>query len=258
MHRMTVVVVGQIGRDLVVRTEGLPKSGGSTRIRQWCEALGGKSANQAVGLTQLGAKVALIGVVGNDDPGAELLCQAEDDGIDISGVVRRGETALLLDVVDEPASRRLFEGIPRASLLTQADVRRSAALVDAADTVSIQLQQSDEVAVAVAHRARARDQLVVADGAVGSDVRGELFPMLDVCVQMGRKRPCSPVVQRSQRSQKPVSWLEILPRTGPTLWLWRSLTSEICWCGRATAACTRTHRCGWWTAPAPEMLLLRV
>lgn len=151
---MTVTVVGQIGRDLVLRSAGLPAAGGSTRVVQRRELLGGKGANQAVGLAQLGVPVALIGVVGDDDAGAAVREQAARDGVDVSGVIERGETALLVDLVDEPGSRRLFEHIPESSLLTPADVQRCEARIAGSDMVSLQLQQPAEAVLAAARTAR--------------------------------------------------------------------------------------------------------
>ncbi len=49
---MSVVVIGQIGRDLVLRTDGPPAPGHSTTILERKELLGGKGANQAVGRTR--------------------------------------------------------------------------------------------------------------------------------------------------------------------------------------------------------------
>ncbi|WP_231970824.1 PfkB family carbohydrate kinase, partial [Mycobacterium sp. E3198] len=70
---MSVVVIGQIGRDLVLRTEGPPSASESTTVLRRGELLGGKGANQAVGLAQLGVPVALVGVVGEDNAGASVL-----------------------------------------------------------------------------------------------------------------------------------------------------------------------------------------
>ncbi|PBJ29532.1 PfkB family carbohydrate kinase, partial [Mycobacterium avium] len=66
---MGVVVIGQIGRDLVLRIDRPPTAGESATVLRREELLGGKGANQAVGLAQLGVPVALIGVVGDDQAG---------------------------------------------------------------------------------------------------------------------------------------------------------------------------------------------
>lgn len=68
-----VLVVGQVARDLVLALEEMPPPQGSTVVSQRHEMLGGKGTNQAVGLRQLGGQVALLGVVGADLGGQQLL-----------------------------------------------------------------------------------------------------------------------------------------------------------------------------------------
>ena len=96
-----VVVVGQVARDLVLVVDELPGSGGSVNVRQRREILGGKGANIAVSLAQLGVPVALVGVVGDDGVGGDLLAQCRSDGIDLTALVQRpeSESALIVDVV---------------------------------------------------------------------------------------------------------------------------------------------------------------
>jgi ribokinase len=177
---MGVVVLGQVGRDLVLRSEQLPKAGGTAPVRERIERLGGKGANQAVGLTQLNVPVSLVGMVGADGQGAAVLREAVDDGIDVAHVGRRGRTALLVTLLLDGASRRLLEDVPRSALLTVDDVDRAAAAIDDADTVSIQLQQPDDAVLAAARRARRAGARVVADGAVKPQTADELLPLVDV------------------------------------------------------------------------------
>ena len=177
---MTVVVVGQIGRDLVLRCDGLPESGGSSSVVERREMLGGKGANQAVGLAQLGVPVGLVGVVGDDPEGVAVLRQASADGIDVTGVAQRDTTALLVDIVDAPGSRRLFEDIPDSALVTVDDLEAATAVFDSADTVSLQLQQPPQTVLAAARRARAHGARVVADGAPQPDIHEELMQHVNV------------------------------------------------------------------------------
>lgn len=148
---MGVAVIGQVGRDLVLRAAGMPEPGGSAPIVKRRDLLGGKGANQAVGLTQLGVPAALVGVVGDDSDGDVVLEQAAADGIDTTGVARRGTTALLVDLVDEPSSRRLFEDIPSTARVSVEDLERARGVLDVADTVSIQLQQPPTYATSCSH-----------------------------------------------------------------------------------------------------------
>jgi ribokinase len=123
---------------------------------------------------------ALVAVVGTDTAGTELLRQAAHDGIAISGVVRRGVTALLIDLIDAPASRRLLEDVPASALVNEADVERAAELFRGADTVSIQLQQPAPTAMRAAHLGRQAGARIVADGAIEPAVSDELLPLVDV------------------------------------------------------------------------------
>lgn len=177
---MGVVVIGQIARDLVLRTDGPPTTDDSATILQRTELLGGKGANQAVGLAQLGVPVALIAVAGDDDAGESILAQARRDGIDVGGVARRGTTALLIDVVPKPAERMLLEDVPESSLVQISDLDRSTSVFDTADTVSLQLQQPPTTALEAAQRARRRGLRVVADGAPAPHIRPDLLAAVDV------------------------------------------------------------------------------
>ncbi|MFG1891405.1 PfkB family carbohydrate kinase [Micromonospora sp. NPDC049051] len=61
MAGLDVMVVGQVARDLVLLVDEVPEAGGTAPVRRRRELLGGKGANQAVGLAQLGAAVGLLG-----------------------------------------------------------------------------------------------------------------------------------------------------------------------------------------------------
>jgi ribokinase len=178
-----VLVAGAIARDLVLHVADLPDDGGSADVLSRTEVLGGKGANQAVGLRQLGAgRVVLLGVTGADRVGEEMLAAAARDGIDVGQVARRGTTALLVDVVTDGGSRRLLEDVPEESLLTTDDVRRQVAqgLLDDVDTICLQLQQPAESMVELGLAGRARDALLVADGATPERYRDDLLDLVDV------------------------------------------------------------------------------
>lgn len=174
-----VVVVGQAGRDLVLAVEVLPAGGDSTSVHARGERLGGKGANQAVGLTQLGASVALVAVLGLDAPGDEGAREAVGDGIDLRGLVRRGRTALLVDIVEHDGTRRLLEDVPSESLLRPMDVAAARDLLESADTVCLQLQQPARslLTALAALRPGAR---VVLDGATDDAPASDLLARADV------------------------------------------------------------------------------
>lgn len=172
----TILVVGQIARDLILSVDEVLTSGSSARVRDRLEQLGGKGANQAVGMAQLGAEVALLGVVGADDVGTRLLRAARQDGLGTGAVVSRGRSALLLDVVDDEHGPRLLEDIPPESTLTGEDVRHARDAILGAATVCLQLQQPAAALLATARLAAEAETALVLDGSVEESVMAELIP----------------------------------------------------------------------------------
>src|SRR5918994_1153335 len=74
-----VAVVGSLNLDLVVRVARLPGPGETVSGDDVFRNPGGKGANQAVAAARLGRRVAMVGRVGDDDAGRELLGSLEAD-----------------------------------------------------------------------------------------------------------------------------------------------------------------------------------
>src|SRR5215813_12558245 len=161
-----VIVFGQVARDLVLVVDAVPTASRSADVHQRRELLGGKGANQAVGLAQLGLRPALAGVVGEDQVGQRLLTQASQDRVDVSAVARRPgvRTALIVDIVDATGQWRYLEDMPAGMLLTEADVIAVRHLFLPGRWVSVQLQQPPAAALAAATLAHRAGGKVALDG----------------------------------------------------------------------------------------------
>ena len=68
-----IVVIGSSNTDMVVKTSHLPAGGETVLGGDFFMNAGGKGANQAIGLSRLGADVKMIGKVGNDSNGQSLI-----------------------------------------------------------------------------------------------------------------------------------------------------------------------------------------
>jgi ribokinase len=171
---MTVLVVGQVARDLVLCVDDAPGAQESVSATRRIETLGGKGANHAVALAQLGVPVALLGVVGDDPVGDAVLDRARADGIDVSPVVRRPgvQTGLVVNVVDAHGHWRYVEDLPEATMLTPEDVTGA----PSARCVVVQLQQPSDAALAAT---RGSTGLVMLEGAPDGH-RDELLDKADV------------------------------------------------------------------------------
>lgn len=139
------MVVGQIARDIVLQVDSIPAAGSAAPATQRLEMLGGKGANQALGLVQLGLRVSLLSAVGDDPAGEWLLGHAAADGIDTTWVARRpgAESGLIVSAVG-PDGWRYVESLPAQVLVSPGDVALAEPAIRKADTMVIQLQQPGE------------------------------------------------------------------------------------------------------------------
>lgn len=86
MKKPVITVVGSINMDLVVTTEKRPVQGETIIGDHFQTIPGGKGANQAVAASRLGAEVHMIGSVGEDEFGRNLLTFLEKENIFLGGV----------------------------------------------------------------------------------------------------------------------------------------------------------------------------
>ncbi|MDQ6837386.1 MAG: ribokinase [Actinomycetota bacterium] len=116
------MVVGSLNMDQLVSVAQLPATGATVAGRNWRQAPGGKGLNQAVAAARQGAPVTLIGAVGDDDNGAELLIRVAAEGIDASAVsVQPGAVTglALITVADGGANTIVVVGGANAAVEAQ-------------------------------------------------------------------------------------------------------------------------------------------
>ena len=85
---VTITVIGSVNLDIVAQAPKLPAPGETITGAELFRFPGGKGANQAVAAARAGARVRLIGCVGDDDPGeayvAHLVARGEVSDFDLS------------------------------------------------------------------------------------------------------------------------------------------------------------------------------
>lgn len=81
-----ITVIGSMNMDLVVRTPRIPLAGETLAGMEFQTIPGGKGANQAVAASRSGANTSMVGCVGRDGFGQELLDSLTCARVDVSGV----------------------------------------------------------------------------------------------------------------------------------------------------------------------------
>jgi ribokinase len=100
--RPRVTVLGSLNMDISVTVPRLPGPGATVLGSAAVFTPGGKGANQAVAAARLGAEVRMVGCVGDDDFGRQLLAALRAEGVDAQDVrtVPRVPTGLAMISVD--------------------------------------------------------------------------------------------------------------------------------------------------------------
>lgn len=88
MKKPKILVVGSLVMDLIVSTKKFPELGETVIGTSFATAPGGKGANQAVQAARLGADVTMVGKLGNDSNGNELIKSLIDSGVNVSHITR--------------------------------------------------------------------------------------------------------------------------------------------------------------------------
>ena len=81
-----VFAVGSINQDFVLAVERRPKPGETVTNAELTLLPGGKGANAAIAAARLGAEVSMLGRVGEDAFGAELIKNLRENGVDVEYV----------------------------------------------------------------------------------------------------------------------------------------------------------------------------
>ncbi|PTG04831.1 ribokinase [Staphylococcus chromogenes] len=79
-----IYVIGSVSMDLVVETNVVPQKGETVLGESFFTAPGGKGANQAVAAARLGENVHMIGRIGDDDFGQEIVQNFQRNGVDVT------------------------------------------------------------------------------------------------------------------------------------------------------------------------------
>jgi ribokinase len=180
-----VCVVGSLNEDTTLTVASLPAPGETTLTEgERLTSPGGKGANQAAAAAVLGARVAMVGAVGDDEPGERSLAALRDLDVDLAAVARRAEasTGIAVITVDDHGENTIVvDAGANASLTAQ----EAAEAVSAADPAVLLLQlEVPRDAVNAAARAATGAVVVLNPAPMPTDpgpIR-DLLPLVDVLV----------------------------------------------------------------------------
>lgn len=158
-----ILVVGGINMDLVVVTPRFPATGETVVGERFFITPGGKGANQAVACARLGARCNLVGRVGNDSFGQDLLASLTARGVSIEGVGQDdlATSGVAFIEVDATGQNRIVQVVGANGRCGLEEVKKAQRLLRHADALLFPLEVSPVLLLEVARTAREQGVLVV-------------------------------------------------------------------------------------------------
>jgi ribokinase len=152
-----IVVVGSLNMDLIVSAPRIPVSGETIIGHDFHTAPGGKGANQAVAAARLGARVSMVGRVGDDPYGQTLLDGLAADGVDATWVRRDADshTGVALITLDHAGQNSIVVSSGANWRLSAADVDAAEGIIAKAHLLLLQLETRPQVVARAAELAGA-------------------------------------------------------------------------------------------------------
>ncbi|QSJ15168.1 ribokinase [Nostoc sp. UHCC 0702] len=180
---MCIIVFGSINLDLVATAPRLPVAGETLLGEDFFKIPGGKGANQAVALARLGIPTQMVGRLGADSFGAELVSnlQAAGVGTDNIFVDETVSSGVAIITVNHAGENQIIV-IPGANgRVNQEDVNRLSHLLPTAKVLLLQLEIPITAVVAAAQAAQNANIKVILDPAPAqSNLPKGLYPLVDI------------------------------------------------------------------------------
>lgn len=172
---VNVLVIGSINMDVVTPLRRLPDPGETIHVQDVSLVPGGKGVNAAVAAARLGARVRMVGCVGNDAFGTQLRSSLEAEGIDCDAVrvSERGTGAAIILLDHDTGQNSIMVGPGANDEVTLPD---NDELFEWADIVMLQLETPLKLNIEATRRASAAGVPVILDPAPAvADLPDELI-----------------------------------------------------------------------------------
>lgn len=180
---MSIIIFGSINIDLIAATPRLPASGETINGNNFFTAGGGKGANQAVAASRLNIPTKIVGRVGNDIFGQQLLASLQANNVDITGVVvdKNIHTGVAVITVDGSGENSIIV-IPGANhRINNTELEHLKNLLPGTSVLLLQLEIPLAVAMTVAKIAREIGVKVILDPApFPENFPNDFYSLIDI------------------------------------------------------------------------------
>ncbi|KNF09739.1 ribokinase RbsK [Gottschalkia purinilytica] len=179
-----VTILGSLNMDLVVAVKNIPVVGETVLATNFNKIPGGKGANQAVASARLGAKVSMIGKVGDDEHGTILLENLKKDHIDYSYVFKDevNPTGTAVISVDSKGNNSIIVISGSNMELNIDEVRKYKSVIEESDVIISQFEVPMDAIIEGFKIAKENGVITLLNPAPAKEISDELMKLTDIIV----------------------------------------------------------------------------
>ena len=160
-----IIVLGGINMDLATFSPRFPEPGETVVGTRFITYSGGKGANQAVAAARMDASAVMVGRVGGDSFGPQLLDGLSSAGVDVSGISVSPEesSGIAVIAIDDSAQNRITQILGANNTCGPAETDAVRRALPGASALLLQLEVSPQLSLEVARDAKALGVTVILD-----------------------------------------------------------------------------------------------
>ena len=177
-----ILSLGGINMDLVTFADRLPADGETVVGSRFVTYAGGKGANQAVAVARMGARSAMVGRIGDDMFGPQLIAMLDSAGVETRAVnVSEGSSSGIAVIsVGEGGQNRIVQVLGANDTCGDVEFEAIAGLLPEASAVLLQLEVSVDLSLRVADLAASQGVSVILDPGPVRPVPPEFYQHVSV------------------------------------------------------------------------------
>ncbi|MCY4358939.1 MAG: ribokinase [Gammaproteobacteria bacterium] len=173
-------IIGSINTDLVISAGNLPAPGQSVLGGEFLMCGGGKGANQAVAAARLGAKVSMVGCVGDDLFGNTAMRRLQEEGINCSGIVRHADvaTGVALIHVDSQGENQIMVAPGANNLVNEKQIVAALQTAERDSVILLQMEIPLAIVEAAVREAKSKSCRIILDPAPAAALPSETLAQI--------------------------------------------------------------------------------
>ncbi|MBU3197707.1 ribokinase [Clostridium estertheticum] len=179
-----VCILGSINMDMVVSIDKMPLIGETIFSENFKLAHGGKGANQAVASRRLGAEVYMVGKIGQDSYGLQIVSALEKEGINVDNIFKDDvkPTGTAIITVDNKGNNSIIVVAGANMALNLEEIDKCKEVIANSDIIVAQFETPIEVTMEVFKFAKENGVITILNPAPAKEIPKELLAYTDIIV----------------------------------------------------------------------------